>query len=181
MAALQKIVLGAGCFWCIDAVMRRIKGVTKVEVGFTGGVTERPSYDEVAYGQTGHAEAAQIEFDPDVIPLEVVLKIFLTSHDPTSLNKQGADVGTEYRSLVAYTNDEQLETIRRVFAEAQSWYDKPVVTELIPLEHFYKAEEYHQDFFTKYPQAGYCHVVISPKLAKVRASFGDYWHEPTPQ
>jgi methionine-S-sulfoxide reductase len=174
VAALEKIVLGAGCFWCIDTVMRQVKGVQTVEVGYAGGTTRNPTYNEVVTGTTGHAEVAQVVFDPAVVSLEVILRIFLASHDPTSLNKQGADTGTEYRSLIAYTSDEHRQVIETVLHEARKWYDKPLVTEVFQLKEFYKAENYHQDFYEKNSDVGYCQVVINPKLANIRATFAEY-------
>lgn len=165
--------MGGGCFWCLDAVFRDLKGVKKVESGYSGGTTVNPSYKEVCSETTGHAEVIQITFDPQIITYKEILEIFFSIHDPTTLNRQGNDVGTQYRSIILYHSPEQkksAELIIQELEESKEW-KKPIVTELIPLEVFYKAEEYHQDYFRKNPYQSYCQFVIAPKITKFRSHF----------
>jgi peptide-methionine (S)-S-oxide reductase len=162
--------LAGGCFWCLEAVFDELKGVQSVESGYTGGSVPNPSYQEVCTGGTGHAEAVRIVFDPAVISYRDLLKVFFTIHDPTSLNRQGADVGTQYRSAVFYHDEEQKNAAEEVIAEigkAGMW-DDPIVTELVPFDKFYPAEAYHQQYFANHPWQPYCRVVIAPKVAKFR-------------
>lgn len=175
MATREVIVLGAGCFWCIDAVMRRVRGVESVVAGYAGGTTKNPDYEEVSQGIGDHAEVVKVTFDPSMITLETIVEIFLVSHDPTSLDKQGADEGTQYRSVIAFTHDSQRERIAMTLQRAQQWYQKPIVTEVFPLEEFYEAESEHQNYFAQHPAAGYCRVVIEPKLAQVREKYAQYF------
>lgn len=170
-------VLAGGCFWCLDAVYRRVKGVTSVVSGYTGGTTINPGYYDVATGTTGHAEAVKVEFDESVIPADVILDIFFLAHDPTTLNRQGADVGTQYRSGMFYIDDAQKLQFEQAVGRAQKIWDDPIVTEMTPLDTFYGAEDEHQDYFNKNPEAGYCSVVIAPKVAKVRATYADWFVE----
>ena len=172
---MQTFVLAGGCFWCLDAVYRVLKGVDSVVSGYTGGTVPDPDYDAVCTGRTGHAEAVEVTFDPDVVPAEVVLDLFFTGHDPTTLNRQGYDVGTQYRSAIFYHTPEQKETAERVIAEleAQKVWDDPIVTEVKPLDRFYPAEEYHQEYYARNPYQGYCQVVIAPKVAKFRKTFSE--------
>lgn len=163
----ETATLGGGCFWCVEAVYERIDGVVDAVSGYAGGTVENPTYREVTTGRTGHAEVVQVTFDPEKISYEEILRIFFKSHDPTTLNRQGADVGTQYRSAVLYETEEQREIAERVRSEMQELYDDPIVTEIAPLTTFYEAEEYHQDYFEKNPYAGYCRVVIAPKLEKL--------------
>jgi peptide-methionine (S)-S-oxide reductase len=165
------IVLGGGCFWCTDATLSMIKGVVNVTVGYAGGTTKNPSYEDVCTGSTGHAEVAQIEYDPGIVPLEKLLEVFFTMHDPTSLNRQGADMGTQYRSIIMYTNEEQKKRVEDFIKKEQKEYSKPIVTEVRKLDAFYKAEEYHQKYFKKNPGQGYCMFVIKPKVDKVKKKF----------
>jgi peptide-methionine (S)-S-oxide reductase len=165
--ATQTITLGGGCFWCIEAVYKRIDGVTAVTSGYAGGTTANPTYEEICTGRTGHAEVCRIEFDPDVIPLEDVLRRFFGAHDPTTVNRQGNDVGTQYRSIVLYENEEQRKAAQEVREEADAQLEGSVVTTIEPLERFYPAEAYHYDYFDKHPNAGYCRLVIAPKLKKL--------------
>lgn len=169
----QSIVLGGGCFWCLEAAYQMIAGVTKVTSGYAGGDVVNPSYEAVCGGRTGHAEVVQVEFDPAAITLADVLEIFWTIHNPTTLNRQGNDVGTQYRSIILYSNDEQrkiAETSKRAVA---GLWDKPIVTEIKPLETFYPAEPEHQNYFRNHPERAYCQVIINPKLAKLRQKFAD--------
>jgi peptide-methionine (S)-S-oxide reductase len=164
----ETATLGGGCFWCLDAAYREIEGVTHVVSGYAGGERPNPTYEQVCTGRTGHAEVVQVEFDPDVISYADVLDIFWAIHDPTTLNRQGADVGTQYRSVIFYANDDQrraAEASRDAIGDA---WPRPVVTEILPLEAFYPAEEYHQDYFAKNPDQGYCQLIINPKLKKLR-------------
>ena len=165
--ATQTITLGGGCFWCIEAVYKRIDGITDVASGYAGGDTKNPTYEEVCTGRSGHAEVVRVEFDPDVITVEEVLRRFFASHDPTTLNRQGNDVGTQYRSIVLYENDEQRQAAERVRDEVDRELSARVVTQIEPLGTFYPAEAYHQDYFDKNPNAGYCRLIIAPKLKKL--------------
>jgi peptide-methionine (S)-S-oxide reductase len=163
--------LGGGCFWCLDAAYRRVEGVTGVVSGYAGGQDPNPTYQRVCSGRTGHAEVVQVEFDPDVILYADILDVLWAIHDPTTPNQQGHDVGTQYRSIILTHDDAQ-----RVAAEAsrdavQSLWPRPVVTEIVPLEMFHPAEEYHQDYYARNPEQGYCQAVINPKLAKLRQRF----------
>jgi len=164
----ETAVLAGGCFWCIEAVFERLEGVQSVEAGYAGGTTENPTYDEVSSGTTGHAEVARITFDPAVISYEKLLEVFWSAHDPTTLNRQGADVGTQYRSAIFWTTPQQKAAAERSLAEARKLFSERIVTELRPLEKFYKAEEYHQDYFRNHPNAPYCTFVIKPKLHKLK-------------
>jgi peptide-methionine (S)-S-oxide reductase len=167
--------LGGGCFWCIEAVFERVEGVAKVVSGFAGGHVPDPSYKEVVSGETGHAEVVQVHFDPDVLPYRELLEIFFAMHDPTTLNRQGADVGTQYRSVVFHHSPEQEKVVREVIEDLtrQKIFDDPIVTQVEPFEDFYEAEAYHQEYYDRNPNQGYCRVVISPKLAKLRQKYAD--------
>jgi peptide-methionine (S)-S-oxide reductase len=172
---LEVATLAAGCFWCTEAAFSIIKGVERIEPRYTGGVVPNPPYEQVSTGDTGHAEAAQIYFDPKVISYREILEIFFTMHDPTSTNRQGADVGTQYRSAIFYHNQEQKETAEKLIAELnkeQIW-NRPIVTAIDPLKEFYKAETWHKDYFKKHPKEPYCQAVIAPKIAKLQAHFID--------
>ncbi|MDA4123258.1 MAG: peptide-methionine (S)-S-oxide reductase MsrA [Thaumarchaeota archaeon] len=165
--------LGGGCFWCSEAVFTELKGVEKVESGYSGGTKANPSYEEVCGGNTGHAEAVQVTFDPGIISYRQLLQIFLTVHDPTTLNRQGADVGTQYRSVIFYHDQAQKETAQKVIKEtedAKIW-GRPIVTEVTPFKAFYKAEDYHQEYYSNNPNQGYCRVVIEPKVTKFRKQY----------
>ncbi len=167
--------LAAGCFWCTEAAFSIIKGVERIEPGYTGGTVTNPSYEEVSTGTTGHAEAAQIYFDPKVISYKEILEIFFTVHDPTSLNRQGADIGTQYRSAIFYRNKQQKEVAEKLIAELteEGIWDKTIVTEVVPLQTFYNAETYHKDYYKKHPKEPYCQAVIAPKIAKLQHRFID--------
>lgn len=168
--------LAGGCFWCLDAVFRRLKGVTSSTCGFAGGITEDPSYYEVAGGATGHAEVVKVTFDETVLPADVLLDLFFTIHNPTTLNRQGADVGTQYRSAMFYENNEQKALFETAAKRAtEVWDESPIVTEISKLHRFYPAPDEHQDYFNKNPGNGYCSIVIEPKIIKARQQFANYW------
>jgi peptide-methionine (S)-S-oxide reductase len=173
--SLEVSTLASGCFWCAEAVFQEIKGVTKVEPGYTGGSMLNPSYEQVSTGTSGHAEAVQIQFNPSVISFREILEIFFATHDPTTLNRQGADVGHQYRSAIFYRDDKQKATAEAVIEELtkEKIFDSPIVTEVKPFTKFYRAEDYHKDYFKKHPNQPYCRVVISPKIAKLRKKFQD--------
>ncbi|MDP9325845.1 MAG: peptide-methionine (S)-S-oxide reductase MsrA [Candidatus Dormibacteraeota bacterium] len=164
----ETATLAGGCFWCLDAVYRQIEGVTGVVSGYAGGERPNPTYEEVCTGRTGHAEAVQVEYDPGVISYPEILDILWTIHDPTTLNRQGADVGTQYRSAIFHHDDTQKAAAEASRDKVQELWPNPVVTEIVPLEAFYPAEAYHQDYYAHNPNAGYCQVVINPKLKKLR-------------
>jgi peptide-methionine (S)-S-oxide reductase len=168
---LAQATLGGGCFWCLEAVYDEVEGVELVVSGYAGGHVPNPSYKEVTSGRTGHAEVTQITYDPGVISFRELLEIFFTIHNPTTLNRQGADVGTQYRSIILTHDDEQQRIAEEVIAEAQEAWDDPIVTQVEPLEAFYRAEDYHQDYYKNNPYQGYCQVVIRPKLNKFRQTF----------
>jgi peptide-methionine (S)-S-oxide reductase len=172
--------LAGGCFWCLEAAFSELKGVERVESGYTGGSVSNPSYEAVCTGKTGHAEVVQVTFDPAVISLSDLLHIFFTIHDPTTLNQQGGDVGTQYRSAVFYHSPAQKAETERVIAElaAEKVWDDPIVTEVKPLDKFYPAEEYHRDYYSRNPNQGYCRAVIAPKVAKVRKLYFDRLKQP---
>jgi len=171
--ALETVTLGGGCFWCLQPLFQELRGVTKVEVGYSGGHVKNPTYEAVCTEETGHAEVVDVTFDPNVIPLADVLKVFLSVHDPTTPNRQGNDEGTQYRSAILYRTPEQRATAERVLREfeAAKLWDGPIVTEVTPFSAFYRGEEYHQDYFAKNPWAGYCRAIIAPKVAKFRKEF----------
>ncbi|MFN3708110.1 peptide-methionine (S)-S-oxide reductase MsrA [Microcella sp.] len=166
--------LAGGCFWCLDAVYRVLDGVHDVISGYTGGSLPNPSYEQVCTGTTGHAEAVKVVFDPEVIPADVILDVFFTLHDPRQLNRQGADIGTQYRSAMFYADDEERALFESAIARADDTWGGGIVTELSPLGYWYDAEEYHQDFFAKNPGQGYCLAVALPKVNKVRQSYAPY-------
>jgi len=175
MKTLETATLAAGCFWCIEAVFDDLKGVEDVVSGYAGGHTENPTYRQVCDGDTGHAEVAQIKFDPLVISFKEILQVFFAVHDPTTLNRQGNDVGTQYRSAIFYHDDEQKRVAEEVIKEvtAEGVYDDPIVTEVVPLEKFWPAEDYHQEYFANNPNQPYCTAVVAPKVAKFRKKFVD--------
>jgi peptide-methionine (S)-S-oxide reductase len=167
--------LGGGCFWCLQPLFQELRGVTKVEVGYSGGAVSNPSYEHVCSDTTGHAEVVQVTFDPSDISYEDLLRVFFTVHDPTTLNRQGHDVGTQYRSAIFYHTPDQKASAERVIANItkEGLWDDPIVTEVTPFQAFYRGEEYHQDYFKKNPWAGYCRAVIAPKVAKFRKVYAD--------
>ena len=171
---LEEMTIGGGCFWCTEAIFDQIKGVEKVVSGYSGGsVPGIPTYREVCSGLTGHAEVIQVTFDPAIISFEDLVVIFMTSHDPTSLNRQGADTGTQYRSVIFYIDDIQKEIAENIIKAMKPYYEKPIVTEISPLEKFHPAEASHQDYYTNNSSQGYCTAVISPKLAKLKQMHAD--------
>jgi len=172
---MELATFGAGCFWCVEAIYERVNGVTRVESGYSGGQVKNPTYRMVSSGNTGHAEVVQLEYDPSVISFTSLLEIFFKTHDPTTLNRQGADVGTQYRSTILYHTTEQKETALAVIGELNNagiWKD-PIVTTVEPFEKFYSAEAYHQEYFENNPNQGYCRVVIQPKVDKFEKLFKD--------
>jgi len=171
---LEFATIGGGCFWCIEAVLQQLNGVEKVVSGYSGGTAPgKPTYKEVCSGLTGHAEVVQVSFDANVISYQDLLVVFMTSHDPTTLNRQGGDVGTQYRSVIYYHNQAQKEIAEAVSKELSSYFDKPIVTEISSLQTFYEAENHHQDYYNNNSTQGYCSAVITPKLAKLRKMHAD--------
>jgi|SRR3989344_4123986 len=169
----QIAVFGGGCFWCTEAVFKKLKGVVSVVSGYAGGSAQNPSYSQVSRGITGHAEVIKIEFNPKVVNFRDLLEVFFAMHDPTTPNQQGADMGEQYRSIILYTNEAQKQEAEKIISEIadQKIYNNPIVTEIKPLEQFYEAEDYHQDYFNKNPSQPYCQVVINPKLDKFKKKF----------
>ncbi len=175
-AATETLTLGGGCFWCLEAVFTELKGVLRVESGYAGGHVPNPGYAEVSSGTTGHAEVVEITFDPRILPREVLLAVFFAIHDPTTLNRQGNDVGTQYRSIAFYRNAEQKAAIERAIAvtAASGEWNGRIVTEVVPFTAFYRAEDYHQEYFKLHGSQPYCQLVIAPKVAKFRKRFHDW-------
>jgi peptide-methionine (S)-S-oxide reductase len=173
MSARELATLGGGCFWCLEAVFDELKGVERVDSGYAGGRVASPSYELVCTGTTGHAEVVQIAFDPAVLSYRELLEVFFTIHDPTTLNRQGADVGSQYRSVIFYHGLEQRTVAERLIADldARKLWDAPIVTEVVPFDTFYAAEAYHEDYYRRNPNQGYCRVVIAPKVATARKLF----------
>ncbi|WP_442267656.1 peptide-methionine (S)-S-oxide reductase MsrA [Tenacibaculum sp. ZS6-P6] len=166
--------VGGGCFWCTEAIFNQIKGVEKVVSGYAGGnAPGHPTYREICSGLTGHAEVIQITYHPDVISFQEILIIFMTTHDPTTLNRQGADVGTQYRSVIYYQNEEEKSIIEEVIKQVQPYFDNPIVTEVSEMPIFYAAEDYHQNYYENNKEQGYCNFVITPKLSKLRKLYAD--------
>ena len=172
---METITLGGGCYWCVEAVYENLKGVKSVVSGFSGGKTLNPSYEEVCSGTTGHAEVVQISFDKNVTSLDEIFKVFFTVHDPTTLNRQGADKGTQYRSVIFYNDEEQKKEAQSIIAELKNArvYENPIVTTLEPFTKFYKAEDYHQNYYANNKSQPYCQMVIQPKLEKFEKVFKD--------
>ncbi|MCX2718071.1 peptide-methionine (S)-S-oxide reductase MsrA [Lentiprolixibacter aurantiacus] len=172
--AHEKATFGGGCFWCTEAIFQHVNGVIEVVSGYAGGqVPGKPTYREVCSGLTGHAEVVQITFDPGLITYRDLLVIFMTTHDPTTLNRQGADVGTQYRSVIFFHDEYQKEIAHGVLDEMKTYYENPVVTELSPLPKFFEAEDYHQDYYENNSAQGYCQYVITPKLSRLREHYAD--------
>lgn len=172
-AAREVATLGGGCFWCLEAVYEELRGVEKVESGYSGGSMPDPTYREVCSGTTGHAEVVQVTFDPSVVSFREILGVFFTIHDPTTLNRQGADVGTQYRSVIFYHDEEQRRVAEEMISELEAeglWKD-PIVTEVVPLDAYYRAEDYHQGYFRNNGFQPYCQVIIAPKVAKFRKQY----------
>jgi peptide-methionine (S)-S-oxide reductase len=181
MATTEIATLGGGCFWCLEAVYNELRGVESVISGYAGGSVANPSYEQVCSGRTGHAEVVQITFDPSAISYRDILGVFFTIHDPTTLNRQGADVGTQYRSIILYSSPEQEATATEVIAETQAsgLWRAPIVTQVEALERFYPAEGYHQNYFERNPYQPYCQIVIAPKVAKARKKYLERLKVPT--
>jgi len=173
MGTMEKALIGGGCFWCIEAVYNRVIGVQSAISGYAGGARKHPSYEQVCSGATGHAEVVEVTYDSAVISYEEILEIFWAIHDPTTLNAQGADRGTQYRSVIYYYDEVQKEKAEASIAQAQKNWTDPIVTELSPAPEFFVAEEYHQDYYSEHPTQGYCYAVIAPKIEKFMKKFGD--------
>lgn len=171
---MTSFILGGGCFWCLDSTYMQFKGVSDVEVGYMGGSNSNPTYEQVCDGNTGHAEVARVNFDESVVTTDVILDMFFTLHDPTQLNRQGMDIGTQYRSAMFYVDEEQKAQFEAARDRAIELWGEGIVTEIVPATEFWMGEEYHQDFFAKNPNQGYCTAVVAPKMAKVRAKFTSY-------
>ncbi|MBC3869790.1 peptide-methionine (S)-S-oxide reductase MsrA [Undibacterium oligocarboniphilum] len=169
----EMATVGGGCFWCLEAVYQQIRGVLAVESGYAGGMVLQPTYEQVCSGTTGHAEVVRLSFDPVLISYRELLEIFFTIHDPTTLNRQGNDVGTQYRSVIYFHDEAQRETAQQVIAAMAAVWDAPLVTELSPVPVFYRAEAYHQNYYRQHPQQGYCTFVVAPKVAKARQVFAN--------
>ncbi len=174
MSNIQKATFGGGCFWCVEAVMQRLRGVESVVSGYAGGKFPAPTYREVCSGLTGHAEVVQVTFDADILSYRDLLSIFMTTHDPTTLNRQGADKGTQYRSVIYYHDDNQKAVIDEVMRALKDVYEDAIVTEVSPLPPFFEAEDYHQNYFNENPIAPYCRIVITPKVDKLRRHYAAY-------
>jgi len=169
--ATKELIVGGGCFWCTEAVFERLKGVSDVESGYANGQTLNPTYKDICTGSTGHAEVIKITYDDSIITEVILLEIFFATHNPTTLNQQGADKGTQYRSTILYTDEATEENAHKVIENAQSDYPNPIVTTVEPLTCYYRAEDYHQDYYRQNPMQGYCNAVIPPKLAKLQEKF----------
>ncbi len=170
---MQKATFGGGCFWCVEAVVQRLKGVTQVTSGYSGGKVKDPTYREVCGGRTGHAEVVQVTFDPSIISYKDLITVFMTTHDPTTLNRQGADVGTQYRSIILWHDEKQKSIAEETLMELKDVFDDPIVTELAKLGAFYAAEEEHQNYYNQHKEQGYCSFVISPKVNKLKKKYKD--------
>ena len=170
---IQIATFGGGCFWCIDAAFRRVKGVLNVSSGYAGGEIENPSYQQICTGLTGHAEVVQLDFDSSIVSYNTLLEMFFTLHDATQLNRQGNDVGTQYRSVIYYHDEKQKAESQAMIDALQKQIREPIVTELSPLTNFYPAEQYHQDYYNENPNQGYCSILIAPKLAKFEQYYAD--------
>jgi peptide-methionine (S)-S-oxide reductase len=173
MQISNEIILGGGCFWCTEAVYQPLNGIQKVTSGYTGGASKNPTYREICTGASGHAEVIKIDFDPKIISFREILDIFFTVHDPTTLDRQGADRGTQYRSVVYYQNESEKSTIESAKMNAQKDWNAPIITEISQLGAFYKAEDYHQNYYQNHPNEGYCAFVISPKMSKLRKQWAE--------
>jgi peptide-methionine (S)-S-oxide reductase len=177
---VEVATLGGGCFWCIEAAFQEIRGIVNVESGYAGGTAASPTYEQVCTGATGHAEVVQVTFDPNTVSFREILEIFFTAHDPTTLNRQGADVGSQYRSAIFYHDEKQKEVAEQVIEELDSSkvWDGPIVTQVEPFKSFYRAEDYHRRYFERHPEAAYCRVVIAPKIAKLRRKYREKLKKP---
>jgi peptide-methionine (S)-S-oxide reductase len=170
---LEVATLASGCFWCTEAVFKIVKGVEQIEPGYTGGTMPNPSYEDVSSGRTGHVEAVQLTYDPSIISYKEILEIFFATHDPTTMNRQGPDVGTQYNSIIFYHDEAQKATALSLIEELtkEGVWDKPIVTRLLPITTFYKAETYHKDYYAKHPESAYCQMVITPKIVKLQQKY----------
>lgn len=166
---MAQLVVGGGCFWCVEGGLKNLRGVSEVIPGYSGGETQDPTYQQICSGNTGHAEVVRVTFDEQVIPLNTLLEVFFTLHDPTQLNRQGADIGTQYRSVIFTADEQQRITAEQVIEQFQANYDNEIVTEISPLEHLYIAEDYHHDYYANNPKNPYCLAVVGPKVAKAKA------------
>ena len=173
MGEYEQATFGGGCFWCTEAVFLAVKGVESVESGYSGGKTDNPTYGQVSSGRTDHAEVIQIKYDPSIISYEEILEIFFATHDPTTLNRQGADVGTQYRSIILYYNEEQRQIAQQTIMKLKGEYQNPIVTQVEPYTKFYKAEEYHQNYYERNRGQPYCRMVIDPKMQKFYEQYHD--------
>lgn len=171
---METATLAGGCFWCTEALFKNLKGVKSVIPGYSGGDKANPTYEEVSSGETGHSESIQIKFDPKIISYRDLLYVFFKTHDPTTMNRQGADIGSQYRSAVFYANEEQRNTAEELKGELQKDYENPIVTEIKPFKKFYKAEDYHKNYYENHKNSPYCVLVIDPKLQKLKKDFGRY-------
>ena len=170
---LETATLASGCFWCTEAVFKIVKGVEQIDPGYTGGTIPNPSYEDVSSGRTGHVEAVQLTFDPNVISYKEILEIFFSTHDPTTMNRQGPDVGTQYNSIIFYHDEAQKATAEALIEELtkEGVWDKPIVTRVVPATTFYNAETYHKDYYAKHPESAYCQMVITPKIVKLQQKY----------
>ncbi len=175
MPSFEKAYIGGGCFWCTEAIFSKIKGIKEVVSGYAGGFDSNPTYEKVCMGITGHAECVEIAYDKSVISFNELLTIHMLTHDPTTLNRQGADKGTQYRSIIFYKNKFEEETAKKIIEEAKSWYKDPIVTEITNFLKFFPAEEYHQKYFENHPFQPYCAYVITPKISTYRKKLMNYW------
>ncbi|WP_281950660.1 peptide-methionine (S)-S-oxide reductase MsrA [Nitrosophilus kaiyonis] len=171
---IEEAIVGGGCFWCLEAIFKRVKGVIEVESGYCGGKRENPTYEQVCSGATGHVEVVKIRFDNEKISYKDILEIFFSIHDPTQLNRQGADIGTQYRSVIFPLNEKQEEIAKEMIKKLNPIFNNKIVTRIEPLKAFYKAEDYHQNYYDNHPYQGYCQVVISPKIEKFKKDFKEY-------
>ncbi len=176
MMSMENVIFGGGCFWCTEGVMNGLKGVLEVLPGYCGGHLENPTYEQVCGKKTGHAEVVKVTYDPKIINFKTILEIFFTSHDPTQLNRQGNDVGPQYRSIVFYNNEEERKIIDSVIVDFNDYYDSEIVTEIVPKMKFYVAEKYHHDYYERNPSQPYCAMIISPKIIKVRRKYSDLYN-----
>jgi len=176
MMSMENVIIGGGCFWCTEGVMSGLKGVLEVLPGYCGGHVENPTYEQVCGKKTGHAEVVKVTYDPKMINLKTILEIFFTSHDPTQLNRQGNDIGPQYRSIVFYNNEEAKNIIDSVIEDFNDYYDNDIVTEIVPRMKFYVAEKYHHDYYARNPSQPYCAMVISPKIFKVKRKYLDLYN-----
>lgn len=172
---MQTAILAGGCFWCIEAVYNQIQGVQSAVSGYIGGYTENPTYRQICDTDSGHAEAVKIEFDPEIIDYQAILDIFFAIHNPTELNRQGNDIGTQYRSEIFYLNEQQKQLAQQTILELQPHFAQPIVTKVTPVTTFYSAEEYHQGYFKQNPNTGYCSMVVAPKYLKAKVKFKNRW------